>query len=80
MIQTMMSSIDPGPRKESYPVLLAIGAPVILISSLLAWRIVWEETAGCPILRSPIEKDGMYTAGTTHSTHRNHSQIWVPHS
>ncbi len=42
--QTMMDSIHPIPPKQSHRVLLFIGAPFILITSLVAWRIVWEET------------------------------------
>lgn len=40
-----MDSVDPIPPKQSHTVLLFIGAPFILITSLLAWRFVWEETS-----------------------------------
>jgi hypothetical protein len=44
VIQTMMSSVVPEPRKQFHPALLLIGAPLILITALLAWENVWEET------------------------------------
>lgn len=40
----MTDSDVPEPPKQSHPVLLLIGSPLILITGILAWRIVWEET------------------------------------
>lgn len=44
MIQTMMDSIIPEPSRQSHPVLLLIGSPLILITGILVWRTVWEAT------------------------------------
>jgi hypothetical protein len=44
MIQIIMDSADPEPHKISHPIFLLIGAPLIIVTSLLASRIVWEET------------------------------------
>jgi hypothetical protein len=41
----MMDRVDPGPTKQSHPALLWIGAPLILITGLLAWENIWEETS-----------------------------------
>jgi hypothetical protein len=44
MIQSLIDSVDPEPRKQSHLVLLWVGTPIILLTGLLACGIVWEET------------------------------------
>jgi hypothetical protein len=42
---TMMDSSETIRPKESHPVLLLIGIPLIFFAALLAWRTIWEETS-----------------------------------
>jgi hypothetical protein len=44
----MMESVAPKPSKRSHLVLLLIGSPLILITAILAWRNIWEETSLSP--------------------------------
>jgi hypothetical protein len=44
-MMTMMTEVDQaGSKKNSHSVLLAFGIPVVLLASLFAARITWEET------------------------------------